>query len=183
MIASGPSLTQKQVDYAVKSPAKIIAINNNYEICPTADVLYGCDKNWWQTHKGAPNFLGYKFSLQDSGFSDVHQLYNSGTAGIDFDWPNIRTGKNSGYQAINLAVHFGCRRIILVGYDMQHTDGKKHWHPNHPAGLCNFECVKSCIDYYDDLAPVLDGNDIEVLNCTLKTALKCFKTANIKDVL
>jgi len=183
LIASGPSLEKWQVDYVLKSSAKIIAINNNWQICPAADVLYGCDAKWWRAHKGAESFWGHKFSLENSGYSDVYQLHDSGNSGIDFLWPNIKTGKNGGYQALNLAVHFGCRKIILIGYDMQHTNGKKHWHPDHPKKLNNAQCVAIWPQYFKEAALILKEKGIEVINCTIETALKCFKQADIRDVL
>ena len=183
LIASGPSLEQWQVDCAVQSGVKIVAVNNNYEICPDADYLYACDARWWKHHSGVPFFLGRKFSLEKTEYSDVYQLNNSGECGIDFEWPNIRTGKNSGYQAINLAVHMGAAKIILIGYDMQHTNGKKHWHGSHPTGLNNSQGVKRWVKYYNEAAVILKKKGIEVINCTIETALTCFDRAELRGVL
>ncbi len=41
-IASGPSLTQSQVDYC-RGKARVAVVNNNWEKAPWADVLYGAD--------------------------------------------------------------------------------------------------------------------------------------------
>lgn len=183
IIASGPSLTHEQVDCAEQSGAAIIVINNNWQICLGADVLYACDARWWQFYGGVPMFRGVKYSLEYSGYPDVFQLHNSGSDGIDLDWPNIKTGCNGGYQAINLAVHFGCRRIILIGYDMQHTGGKSHWHGDHPQGLNNAQRVESWIPFYDDLAVELKKIGVEVINCTIETALKCFPRADLREAL
>jgi len=181
LIASGPSLEMWQVGHAVKSGAKIIAINNNYEICPEADFLYGCDAEWWKHHNGAPQFLGRKFSLEMTEYHDVYQLTNTGEAGIDFEWPNVRTGLNSGYQAMNLAIHLGARKIILIGYDMQHTNGKRHWHADHPGNNCQH--IKDWVRHYDNAAKIFKEKGIEVINCTIKTALTCFERADLRDVL
>jgi hypothetical protein len=43
----------------------------------------------------------------------------------------IRTGGNSGYQAVNLAWLFGAARIVLLGFDMGATGGRLHWHKDH----------------------------------------------------
>lgn len=43
---------------------------------------------------------------------------------------------NSGFQALNIAIQFLCRRIILVGFDMSISSGV-HWHGSHPKGMNN----------------------------------------------
>ena len=48
----------------------------------------------------------------------------------------IGDGGNSGFQALNIAVQFGARKIILVGFDMR-LDAGVHWHGKHPRGLNN----------------------------------------------
>ena len=92
-------------------------------------------------------------------------------------------GHNSGYQAINLAYQFGAKRIILVGYDMQHTDGKTHWHGDHPKSLNNAAGVEKWPKHFTQLAKDLDRVGVEVINCTIQTALTCFKQADLRDVL
>jgi len=180
LIGGGPSLSQEQIDYAIRSGCYIMAINNGYQICPQADALYACDKKWWNHYK--PDYGGAKYSLE-YGSNEVCKLKQTGIYGIDFEWPGIRTGQNSGYQAINLAIHFGCTRLILIGYDMQHTQNKKHWHPDHPKPLSNAEPVKSFLANYNQVAPVLKYHGIEVTNCSIESALKCFPRARIEDVL
>jgi hypothetical protein len=180
LIGGGPSLTKEQVECALKSGCKIIAINNAYQVCPEADVLYACDKKWWLHYK--PNFAGHKYSLEYDE-DDVFKLKNTGTTGIDFIWPNIRTGRNSGYQAVNLAIHFGCKKIILIGYDMQYTNNKKHWHPDHPRPLNNCQPIASFASYFNSLLPILKKNNIEVINCSLATAITGFPIADLRSVL
>lgn len=48
----------------------------------------------------------------------------------------IGDGGNSGFQALNIAVQFGAKRIVLVGFDMR-LDRGIHWHGRHPKGLNN----------------------------------------------
>ena len=56
----------------------------------------------------------------------------------------LRVNGNSGAGAINLAYHFGARRILLVGMDMKPgPNGEKHWHPDHPKPLVQASSSKS----------------------------------------
>jgi hypothetical protein len=43
----------------------------------------------------------------------------------------IGSGGNSGFQALNLALQFGARRVILVGFDLNLAGGV-HWHGRTP---------------------------------------------------
>jgi len=104
-------------------------------------------------------------------------------AGLCTDEDTIHHGHNSGYQAINLAYHFGVSRIILLGYDMQHTGGKTHWHGDHPKSLNNAAGVANWVKNFKPLAKDLARVGIEVINCTTETALDCFKRADVRDVL
>jgi len=180
LIGGGPSLAVEQVDYARQSDCYILAINNAYQLCPDAAALYACDRNWWEHYR--PDFAGTKYSLE-YGKEGVFKMSNTGQNGIETAWPGIRTGSNSGYQAINLAVHFGCKKIILIGYDMQHTGGKRHWHPDHPKSLKNSPGVSRWRRNFEDAAMILEDMGIGVINCTIQTALTCFWQADIREVL
>ena len=49
IVASGPSLTQEQVDYC-QDKADVMVINDNYKLAPWANWLYACDLDWWKLH-------------------------------------------------------------------------------------------------------------------------------------
>lgn len=134
-IGGGPSLTPEQVEMVHDfSPNNyVIAVNDAYRIAPWADILYACDYQWWRWHEGVPEFEGVKVGLRGckdgagyegdwngTDYPDVMGLAYNGIEGLEVKDPRfVRSGKNSGYQAINLAVHLGAKRIILLGYDMQ----------------------------------------------------------------
>lgn len=93
----------------------------------------------------------------------------------------IRTGGNSGYQALNLAVLLGASRIILLGYDMRGS----HWHGDHPKRLANpkesdFAAWRA---RFATTLPDLARAGVEVLNCSRDTALECFARARLEDVI
>jgi hypothetical protein len=95
-------------------------------------------------------------------------------------------GGNSGYQAMNLALHLGAARIVLLGYDMAPADdGRLHWFGAHPAGLANPDGVNFATwpKAFDRLAPALADLGVEVVNCSRRTALGCFARAPLEEVL
>ncbi len=182
IIASGPSLTQADVDW-VRGRARVIVINTSYQMAPWADILYACDSRWWRWHKGAPTFTGLKFALtKDSGrWPGVTVLGKTGIEGIETKPHALKTGANSGYQALNLAVHLGVSRAVLLGYDM-HTGylGKEHWHKDHPVKQPS--PYGSFLRYFNTAVEPLKALGVEVINCTPKSSLKCFPRKPLVEV-
>lgn len=95
----------------------------------------------------------------------------------------IYTGGNSGYQALSLAVLFGASKIMLLGYDMQKTGGRSHWHGDHPRGMGNGGNFEGWVKRFDRLSPLIRAKGVEVINATRQTALKCFPRLKIEEAL
>jgi hypothetical protein len=182
-LASGPSLTREDVDY-VRGKAKVIAVNTSYQLAPWADCLYSADSKWWSWYKGAPDFAGLKYTLEQQAtrWPGVQCLRRTGAVGLETDPTGLKTGSNSGYQAIGLGVHLGASRIILLGYDMQRgPKGEQHWHPDHPdrarSEFPNF------IRKFETLVAPLQRANVTVINCSRRTALKCFPCQSLELAL
>lgn len=94
----------------------------------------------------------------------------------------IGSGGNSGHQAIGLAYAFGARRIVLLGYDMQRTDGETHHHGNHAGRLPNGGNFHEWRERMNDLAIDLRRQGVTVHNATRQTALKCFERVTAQDI-
>ncbi len=199
IVASGPSA--KGVDLArARNRAKFIAVNNSWQLCPWADVLYACDHSWWRVHKGVPEFKGLKVSQHHTckyHFPDVKLVtcvrsYDGGDA-LRTDTPGkIGWGRNGGFQALNLAVQFKTKRILLVGFDMT-LDHGLHWHGKHPVtikdkglqqrGLFNphKEQVSRWRKVMDGLKPTLDRLGLTVINCSPVSALKAYPKMTLEE--
>lgn len=95
----------------------------------------------------------------------------------------IYSGLNSGHQAISVAYQKGATKIILLGYDMQHTGGKTHWHGDHPRGLTNAEGIEVWRRHFTPLARALELKGVTVVNCSAETALTCFKRERLENAL
>lgn len=105
------------------------------------------------------------------------------TAGFNTQEDTINGGGNSGFQAIHLAATFGASRIALLGYDMQRTGGKTHWHGDHKGGLRNGKGFDSWVKQLGPLARDLEKMGVEVVNLTPTTAIRCFKKQTIEEFL
>lgn len=185
LIASGPSLTQSDVD-AIKGKGAVIAINDNYLMAPWADYLYFCDPKWFNWHYERQEFIHFKGIIytQDKKTAEengYNYIASKSAEGLSESPEVIHQGSNSGYQAINLAYHLGARKVILLGYDMQTTDGKAHWFGHHPDKVVSSH--NSWLRHYDSLAKHAKKLDLEIVNCSRQTALTCFERKPLETVL
>lgn len=187
-LGGGPSLMREDVDLC-RGRAHVIAVNDAYRLAPWADVLYAADARWWRHHEAAWAFQGLKYSIHgcDTQYPDdvdIRILRNTGNRGLELDATGVRTGMNSGYQAMNLAVHLGATRILLLGYDMQARDRRhSHWFGAHPQGLNYDSPYQTFRECFDTILEPLQAIGVEVVNCSRETALTCFPLATIDQAL
>lgn len=180
-VGGGPSLTQADVDHC-RGRAAVIAINDAYRLAPWADVLYSSDQRWYEFYKGAPEFTGVKYGIRPLNPPDawgITVLENTGVVGLEAAPTGLRNGRNSGFAAINLAVHFGAKRVLLLGYDMGHLGGKSHWFGDHPQRIRAESPYQGFIDAFDTIVEPLRKVGVSVVNCTRRTALGTFEMGDI----
>ncbi len=183
-IATGPSLTAEDVT-ACYGHGRVIAVNDAVRLAPWADVLYACDGRWWDHYGGMPAFQGLKYglSVKAGKWPGVERLANTGVQGFD-PGPGIRTGGNSGYQAIQVAVKLGAARVLLLGYDMKlGARGRTHFFGEHPSTLKSVSNYGTFCAYYRSLARPLRDLNVEVINCSRETALSCFPRMTLSQAL
>lgn len=191
-LATGPSLTAEDVEY-VRGKGTIVAVNDAHRLAPWADWLYSSDRYWWAHHGGVPAFKGMRAGIEHTpGRSDtrlkalsvlVHR--NTGHDGIETSSDGLRTcANNSGGAAVNLALHLGARRVVLLGYDLGYGAGsRRHFFGDHPVGLSNQHNFPTWRKAFATMAEPLKALGIEVVNCSRVTALDCFPVAVLEDVL
>jgi hypothetical protein len=186
LLGSGPSLAPADVD-AVRGRARVIAINNGYQLAPWADVLYAADAKWIDWHDGVPGFQGPKYSIEGGYVPATTRpqwqvLRNTGFVGLELDPSGLRMGYNSGYQSINLAVHLGAARILLLGYDLSPApDGRTHWFGDHPDRQPS--PYAAMLDAFPSLVEPLAAIGVTVINCSRRTVLQTFPCAPLEDEL
>lgn len=212
VLGGGPSLTEQDVHTVAVACAggasRCIAVNDAYLLADWADVHYAADLRWHAWHSAGiakptigltadqvrqkwAMFAGQKCSIENGltavGDEAVHVLRNANGAshgyGLSTNPRALVTGRNSGFQALNLAVLAGARRIVLLGFDGKPaSDGRSHWFGEHPEPMSTavyayFRQAMSAAE--DDLAAA----GVEVLNASPKSAIDTFKKVSIRDVL
>lgn len=186
IVASGPTSTQADID-RVRGKARVIAINMNYQRAPWADVLWFCDQKWWTWHRdvvkawaGEVWTIGEHMLLLRDKVPGIRVLPIAGNRGMDDR--GIYTGRNSGYQAIQLAAHRGANKILLIGFDMRVVDGRVHWHENYRVPTRD-PFQEKMLPHFPALAAALKARGVTVINCTFGSALRVWPIATVEDAL
>lgn len=186
ILGSGPSMS-REVAETVKGRCKTIGINDQCiektidgvkvpALAGWADVLFAADSMWWRLHeKQVAEFKGIKVSRGwRAPISGIHYLLSAGQNGVD-QRPTHLCGINSGQMAINLAYHFGAKRILLCGFDCH--GGR--WFGDHPRPLSNKHHYKLWQRSSDRAAASYKKRGVDIVNCTPGSALKSFRMSTL----
>lgn len=177
VVGTGPSANDVSLE-PYKGRARFFVIKSTWRLAPWADVLYGLDRGWWIANQGCPKFKGLKFSPSPSACKVYALQYvklkpqaqilteTKGVIGCGL----AHGGGHSGFQAINLAVQFGAKRILLVGFDMTLANGE-HWTNDRGVARADHGRTESWRKAMDLCAPQFKSLGVEVVNCTMKSAL------------
>jgi hypothetical protein len=189
-LASGPSLTEADAVSLRGRVDGVIVVNDAVAVAPWADVLYSSDRGWWRkTLRSAVDLPSRRYCVgQSKGKADpvpstslrVDVLVNTGDDGIEADPSGLRTGQNSGYAAVNLALHLGASRILLLGYNMQRVKGRAHFFAD---AVAIHSPYRQFVEHFNRAASVLKAMGVTVVNCTTDSALACFPRMTLQDAL
>jgi len=190
-IASGPSLTQDDVDHC-RGKARVVVVNDGYRLAPWADALYACDRPWWDLHFNdvRETFQGswYSHSKPATDQYGAHHVEGVDGEGLCKTPGCVHFGANGGYQVVNLAYHWGARRILLLGYDCQadpYDPERTHWFGQHPGNLERGSPEKfgKWIRRYRALYDDLKAEGVELINCSRQTAINFVPRMPIEEAL
>ena len=187
IIGSGPSARDGDIGL-LRDKAKVVVVNRSWELAPWADVLYAADQRFWDVFLGVPDFHGMKVTAEASAARQfgLHLVSLLPLTSFDVNdlWlePGILArGGHSGHQAINFAVQFGARKIMLIGFDCC----GEHWHGRHPLPLRNpkEETLKKWRMFLDKLKPSLSAIGVDVVNCSQISKLTAYPKMSIAEAL
>lgn len=182
VVAGGPSLMH--LDWSLLRDRRTLAVNRSYEKLPTAEAIYFSDYRFWEWHrKELVRHQGHIYTGQKRIVDRRVQFVKwTGIKGLETQHNKIRHGNNSGYAAINLAVHLGAEEIVLLGYDMKLCGERTHWHEGHPVKL-RPRVFDNMLRYFETLVEPLETLGINIINASPDSAIECFKKATLEEVL
>jgi hypothetical protein len=178
VLASGPSLTGDDValvaEYSHEHCCPVVVTNTTYQLALWADALFFHDVQWWRIYG---DHVKKHFSGSCVTVAKVVDPCVTHINSIGFAYGN------SGGGAINLAIHRGAKRIILLGLDGQYAkDGRRHWHQQHKK-LGDAHSLPRWVTRFPSLAEHAKRSGVEVVNASRETALTCFARGVLEDLL
>lgn len=211
IIAGGPSLTQEQVALVAWAREaellRVIAVNDAYLWAPFADLHYAADAKWHRWHSAGVDkpvlgltagevrerwaaFAGERCSIQAAEEvvdARVHILKNAhhptNGNGLSLDPGAIVTGRNSGFQALNIAILSGAKTVILLGFDgAAGKDGLSHWHGDHPKPSTSavYQHFRRSFSAAED---AIAKAGVSVINCSPGTQINSFPKVPLERAL
>lgn len=201
VIGTGPSLAQqireiRQLRAARR--ARLFGMNCTYRDFPTLDVHTACNIEWWQHYgddfvawRGGRECASYHWDEHTCKRYGLHWMPGRWGRGLSADPSYIHYGHSSGVQALNLAVHYGCDPILLVGFEMTETKGQpRHYFTGlsdiegeyppplrHHAKLSNGH--EGLLPIYREIAE--QHGLPRIVNCTIGGKLDYFPRAFLQD--
>lgn len=186
--ASGPSMTRVDAERAHDRSLTIV-INETWKLLPCADYLYAADADWWVDRApSADEFRGARLS-QTVGWRErsvdpppfKYKLIH-GHAPPCKTTGTIYSGSNSSFQAMQIAILMGARRVVLLGLDLSvGPDGQSHWHGDYDDPKFNRASPYSLFAERFSRFANLYGGPCEIVNASRQTALTCFPRVSIEE--
>lgn len=169
ILASGPSLTQEQVDIvkAAKDDGRLSGVgavsNVALDFAPWADFIASHDSNWWRHNPTALELGMPKFCRMR-------------VRGVETFVPSLHHGCNSGFFAMEIAWKtFNAKKLILLGFDMHGS----HYFGPHPDCLRNTPPAR----FEMHIRQFDSWKGPEVVNCTPDSSLKKFTFRPLSSII
>ena len=183
ILGGGPSLAA--LDINDLKGRRVIAVNGAYKLANWIDVMFFGDCRWLnQWGKGLLDFAGLKVTTceQHAGKPGIQWVKRrSSPYGIATDPAMVSWNLSSGACAINLAVHFGVKRIVLLGFDMRIVDNQHNYHADYPP--VKKDPYGRFLRVFPKIKEDLDAKGIECVNATPGSALAVFPIMTLKEAM
>lgn len=191
VLGTGPSLAPQieQIRRAKRrGKCRLFLVNNTWMDFPEADAWIACDPDWHRVFSPITgDFDKYHWSREicdDYGYQFIEGRWFDGLS-TDPSW--ISYNHCSSAQALNLALHYGCDPLLLVGHDFSY-DGKRHYFDDlsdtageYPPELRKFSTFGGLKKTYQHIA---DQEGLPpIYNATPGSALKCFPAVELGDFI
>lgn len=164
----------------------MIAVNSSIFTVPFAEFCFYGDSRWGHEHRNRLEaHTGHIVSTHSNGTPEGVKVMRKikPPPALATESDALVMDRTSLHSAINLAVHFGVARIVLMGADMRAADdGITHHHNPHP-----WPSIVGCWDRQMQqlslLPPALAALGVEVINTSLGSRIEWWPKQPIEALL
>ncbi len=182
IIGGGPSLLTQNLQ--LLQGQNVIVINSSYMAFPEAQFIIFSDMRWWCQHVKAKAIVDFKGTIISTSNSasgpKLVKMKRKSSPGLATDRDMVMVKNTTLTGAINLAVHFGVAKIVLLGIDQKTTNGR-HWHhaphPWNPTTNCWARQQTDMPKIAEDLKTI----NVECVNSSPGSALALWPIVNLED--
>ena len=202
---TGPSITAEVVDKCnavkVKKNVRLFGANLTYKIFHL-DVLHACNYQFYDHYWNIDRQLRcgdfFKWTTRpqlESKYPGVNYIKEVWEDGLSTKPDTVHAHHGTSAQLVNLALHYGCRVMLLVGWDMRYPGklddrnyvAKRHYFGEYPTELQHWPRtgpqgeLSGLIKEMETIHPGDYG--IEIINCTPDSAMTCFPMMDLDEAL
>jgi hypothetical protein len=202
IIGTGPSLTADAIDQIKASNLPKFGCNRVFEVFDDLTALLGCNYEFWDHYWPDVKRLSCDLWTSHPKSNAVPPLkYIEGRwrDGLSTDPDYVHYGHSSGYQLVNLALHYGVDEFVLIGYDLRFpkgydgqkriAGGNRHFFGEYPRRLQHWTRfnigengeLNGLLDCYRTINP--EDYGIRIINCSLGSALDFFEVGSLPEWL
>lgn len=193
ILGTGPSITKEVIKSCnaakVSGVARLFGCNLTFKDFDL-DVLAATNSNFWDYYwhqvkgESCDKWTPHKKTADKYG---INYIEERGLPGLSTDPAFIHHHHGSGPITLNIALHYGITRMLLVGWDMRHK-GSRHFFGEYPEPLVHYTRnlgeggeLNGLLGEMATIDPEKYG--IEIINCTPNSALKHFPMGELKDFI
>ena len=171
----------------------VIGVNMAMKFGSWVDVLFFGDGGFWNRHRDdIMDFQGLRVTTSKKAHEAVpnnrrikYLKVNSKVHGLCLQPTSLCWNLNSGAAAINLAVLFGVKQVILLGFDMKLDESvNQHWHKFYKS---NPKTVKGTFKMHMKAFPAIleDAKPlgVEIINANPDSEIPDFRKVPIKELI
>ncbi|WP_018516477.1 hypothetical protein [Rhizobium leguminosarum] len=184
VLASGPSVNS--LDLSLLTGRRVIAVKSSWLTYPAADVLFFADGRWWQDPALRPKAFDGLIVSSAKEISDprVKLMHKVEPGDLSEKPDTVALRRTSTTGAINLAVHFGASRIVLLGVDGKVADGgTRHCHGRPWPWPLKAGCFDDQAAEYRQIAPSAARLGVEIVNGNPDSAIDVWPKRQFSECL
>lgn len=172
VLASGPSLTQEQIDLCEKSKIKTIAINTTWEKARFCHVIYAGDYGWWKYNSKKIDIDVERYCCWEPASKQF---------GAVFVPRPIQPSYNSGLNGIHIAYLKKANPILICGFDASVEKGIHHHGPHEKTTNPTQKRCNDWVKQARQLKNICEGT--EIINCSIESRLDAFPRRPLEEML